>query len=64
MKDLEELHWCCMCPKKAGFRTDIGYQCSACFYASQRVMIYLLETLGWRPMTKQEALAHEHHINS
>lgn len=53
-----------MCPRRAGFLTDIGYQCSACFYESQRVMVWLLDRLGWRPMTKDEIQAHEHHVNS
>ena len=64
MKDHEDIQWCCMCPRRAGFLTDIGYQCSACFYETQRVMVWLLDRLGWRPMTKQEALCHEHHVKS
>lgn len=64
MKDHEQPQWCCMCPRRAGFLTDIGYQCSACFYETQRVMVWLLDRLGWRPMTKDEIQAHEHHVNS
>ena len=63
MKDLEQIEWCCMCPRKAGFLTDVGYLCSACFFDTQRIMTWLLMRLGWRPMTKQEALTHEQHVN-
>ena len=63
MKDLEQLEWCCMCPRKAGFLTDVGYLCSPCFFDTQRIMTWLLMRLGWRPMNKQEALTHEHHVN-
>jgi hypothetical protein len=64
MKDLEQIEWCCMCPKRAGFLTDIGFLCSACFYDTQRIMTWLLTNLGWRPMDKHERHAHDEHINS
>ena len=64
MKDFQDLEWCCMCPKKAGFLTDVGYQCSACFYETQRIMTFLLSRYGWRPMTKDEIHAHEHNLKS
>lgn len=64
MKDLEDLQWCCMCPRKAGFLTDVGYLCSACFFDTQRIMTFLLSRFGWRPMTKDEIHAHEHHISN
>ena len=47
-----------MCPRQAGFHTDIGFLCSGCFYESQKLMTWLLTNLGWRPMDKHER--HEH----
>ena len=63
MKDHDDLQWCCMCPRRAGFLCDIGFLCSACFYDTQRIMTWLLTNLGWRPMDKDERRAHEQHVN-
>lgn len=63
MKDLEQPQWCCLCPRRAGFLCDIGFLCSACFYETQRIMTWLLTSLGWRPMDKDERRAHEQHVN-
>lgn len=52
-----------MCPRQAGFLTDVGPLCSRCFYETQRVMVWLLETLGWRPMDRDERRAHEQQVN-
>ena len=60
MNDLDSPQWCCMCPRKAGFLTDIGFLCSGCFYETQKIMVWLLENLGWRPMDKHERHAHDH----
>jgi hypothetical protein len=64
MNTPEQIEWCCMCPRRAGFQADVGYLCSPCFFETQKIMTWLLDRFGWRPMTKQEVLAHEHHINS
>lgn len=53
---------CCLCPKPAGFLCDVGYLCSACFFDTQRIMTWLLDRFGWRPMSKQENYAHERHL--
>jgi hypothetical protein len=60
MNDLDSPQWCCMCPRKAGFLTDIGFLCSGCFYESQKIMTWLLTNLGWRPMDKHERHEHDH----
>jgi hypothetical protein len=49
-----------MCPRQAGFHTDIGFLCSGCFYESQKIMTWLLTNLGWRPMDKHERHEHDH----
>ena len=59
MNDFDTPQWCCLCPKRAGFLTDIGPICSGCFYQTQRIMVWLLENLGWRPMDKHERADHE-----
>lgn len=58
MNNFNQPEWCCLCPRRAGFHTDIGYLCSGCFYQTQKLMVWLLETFGWRPMDKHER--HEH----
>jgi hypothetical protein len=60
MNDFDEPKWCCLCPRQAGFHTDIGFLCSGCFYQTQRLMVWLLENLGWRPMDKHERHEHAH----
>jgi len=60
MNDFDEPKWCCLCPRRAGFHTDIGHLCSGCFYQTQRLMVWLLENLGWRPMDKHERHEHAH----
>jgi len=60
MNSFDEPKWCDLCPKRAGFDTDIGYLCGGCFYETQRVMVWLLEKFGWRPMDKHERHAHAH----
>ena len=60
MNDLDHPEWCCLCPRRAGFLTDVGHLCSGCFYETQKVMIWLLTNLGWRPMDKHERHAHDH----
>jgi hypothetical protein len=60
MNHLDSPQWCCLCPRRAGFHTDMGYLCSGCFYQTQKLMVWLLEHLGWRPMDKDERRAHAH----
>lgn len=51
---------CLLCARTAVVRTDIGHLCWLCHNEINKMQFWLLQTLQWRPMSKEEGRAHEH----
>lgn len=54
---------CLLCARSAVVRTDIGHLCWLCHNEVNRMQVWLLHEMQWRPMSKDERRAHEQHVN-